>query len=338
MKRRDRKKLQKRKQRADRIRIERHYSQLEPPAEGEARFEDAEFDSDVDEEFDAEAEPGLSTFLWEPAIRHARLASLVQTLPGKGDWIAARNAFAAEDEQLDVLPPHADRATRARLLASRRRYKQLRKENFRVEVESAMSGAAQWLEEPEETEARIEWLRGVVARGPAIFAERSRERGVWDDSARRAVLRSRLNLAIALHDAGATDEARALLEESLELDPDDHTHARRTLLGFALERGEREDAAKWLASLAADDSAVVAWARVFEAILGGDEPKAEEALAAARRDFPGCELMFAPLDEVLQEPRYDVERNAELFELVAQLGRAWKRQARALEWIVRHAR
>ncbi|MCC6407004.1 MAG: tetratricopeptide repeat protein [Planctomycetes bacterium] len=338
MKRRDRKKLQKRKQRADRIRIERHYAQLEPAAEGEEGVEDDDFVTEEDAEFEEEAEPGLSTFLWEPAIRHARLASLVLTLPGKGDWIAARKAFDEEDARLDVIPPHADRATRERLLADRRRYKHLRKENFHLEIDSALSGAAQWREEPEETDERIEELRVLVARGPSILAERPHGRAVWDDAACRAVLRSRLNLAIALHDRGETDEARALLVESLELDRDDHTNARRTLLGFALERGDREDAANWLASLASDTSAVVVWARVLDALLGGDERQAEEALAAARRAFPGCELMFAPLDATLQDPRYDVERNAELFELVAQLGRAWKRQPKALDWVARHPR
>lgn len=172
--------------------------------------------------------------------------------------------------------------------------------------------------------------------GPKFFKE---WKGMfWGMMESRPLMRAMAGLAEAL--AGTTapasvDEAIAIEEEMLSLNPNDNQGIRGPLVGHYLERKRYGDAENLLEKYKGDGMAVSLWARVLLAFLDDDEAKTLAAVKIARKQN---KYVWEYLSGHTRRPRgmpdfYSPGDEAEAVICTDILWRAWRSHAKALRWL-----
>jgi tetratricopeptide (TPR) repeat protein len=330
---RDRQRQKKRREREERLRRAKH----ERRYGSSPGSEPSEPEEDLSAEDAAEQEQGISPFLWESAIRRTQLLSAAWTLPGRGELKAGLQELSQQDEEQpeELLP--AEPASRAEIAKLKRQLKRLRKRSLDQEAELVELLLPPGPEDEEELSRRIGTLEEAVGRWEQLVSDEglfgNREARLWDQGSGRSYLRSRKALAEALWRAERIEAALPHLQTVLELDPEDHLHVRWTQLGLHLEGGGTARARAVLDQMAQEFSTVAVWGRVLERFLVGDRVEAARALRRARRHNSLVESVLVPIEEDESLSEEGDRISSETIELIAHLGRAWKRHPEATRWL-----
>jgi tetratricopeptide (TPR) repeat protein len=195
--------------------------------------------------------------------------------------------------------------------------------------------------ECEHTKDYVEKLREAIEAGrrdlgAAFFKD---ERGYfWGLIETRPFMRAMASLAFALLDWGTperVDEAIAVFEEMLELNPNDNQGVRDALVGCYLARKRYTEAATLLERYGDDCLATPAWAQVLLAFATEGEGAASPLLAEARERNEHVE---AYLTGRKRRPRrlpglYSPGDESEAIMCVHLLQEAWKAHPKAKRWL-----
>jgi tetratricopeptide (TPR) repeat protein len=147
-------------------------------------------------------------------------------------------------------------------------------------------------------------------------------------------MRTRQALADELRAAGRLEDAASHYAEMLRLNPGDNQGVRHALLGIRLEQADAAAAADLLDRYDDDVLASSLWARVLERFLAGDRRGANRALRRARRRNRHVEReLLSPQPVHPMEQSYALGSEAEAAVARHDLGRAWRRNRRALDWL-----
>ena len=150
-----------------------------------------------------------------------------------------------------------------------------------------------WLA-PTGLDNRIQLMREVVEKAERNLGEEFMEenRGhFWGLLSTRPYMRAMRDLAELLLEADRLDEAIAVYERMLDLNPNDNQGVRYALLGLYLGTGRADRAAELFDRYPGEEdySAAFAWGRVMLDWLAGREAAARLALINARRVNPFAE-------------------------------------------------
>lgn len=172
--------------------------------------------------------------------------------------------------------------------------------------------------------------------GPNYFAA---NRGMfWGLIETRPFMRALAQLAFALVDWGApqaVDEAIAIFEEMLELNPNDNQGVRDWLAGCYLQSKRYDDAATLFDRYPEDWLAAPAWARVLHEYVTGDSDRAGERLAEAReRNVHVEEYLTGRKRRPRNRPEmYSPGDENEAICCADMLLEAWRKHPKARDWL-----
>jgi tetratricopeptide (TPR) repeat protein len=157
----------------------------------------------------------------------------------------------------------------------------------------------------------------------------------WHVATTRPYMRSMLVYGTTLWEQADLEEAVAVFEDMIELNPDDHQGARFFLVGIHLQRRDLELARDVLRSDPDSTAATFLWGRVFERILAGDEDGAKTRLENARQWAPLLERWMlekeaAPEDLSIAQARTD---QGDAFMALRMLMPAIETHAELKEWL-----
>jgi tetratricopeptide (TPR) repeat protein len=332
------KKAQKSRERAERIRREKHEQRSQPRAGASAedepgfvpppaapvlphRFASEQSLHDLhkligDRVFESIEE--ANQFLGE-AMKGGRM-NAVRDLPKNDQEIARDLAYQAMDEDDPVV---IERLARRALGHDPECVDALRMLAF-VTAKSAQDRIAKMAEA-----VRI----GERALGAAFFEE---SRGhFWGILETRPYMRARYDLATALLRAGEVREAIGHLEAMLELNPQDNQGVRYDLLPQYLEAGTLDQARRLFDAYPQDYSAVFYWCRVLEQCLSGQLAGATKALARAREMNPHVEayLTGRKLPPRQIPDQYSPGQPNEAACYARDLRGAWLAHRQAVSWL-----
>ena len=176
-------------------------------------------------------------------------------------------------------------------------------------------------------------MRAADDLGQEVFIK---ERGhFWERIETRPYMRARLQLALALEEAGMTNQAIAELEGMLDLNTNDSLGARFPLLSLYFEVAKIELAFSLLARFADETNPQWAWLRVLLAILRDDSTAAEADLQNARRRNKHVEP-FLTGKKRLPDELPETLRAVEIREAMAcalEIHKAWETYPNALNWL-----
>ena len=160
---------------------------------------------------------------------------------------------------------------------------------------------------PMSLENRLLLMREVVEKAERSLGESffdGRTGHFWSDVTTRPYMRAKQHLSELLTQAGRLQEAIAVCERMLELNPDDNQAMRYPLIGLYLAVGRPESANRVL-SRHPDQERILgtfAWARVFERWLSGKLDEAQAALFRARGVNPYAERYLSGKRPLPEEP------------------------------------
>ncbi|MGF1635287.1 MAG: tetratricopeptide repeat protein [Phycisphaerae bacterium] len=180
----------------------------------------------------------------------------------------------------------------------------------------------------------------------------------WGIIETRPFMRATAGLADALQQerlAVHTDEAIALYEQMLRLNPNDNQGIRYPLIGCYLQRRRYENAAELLQRFEDDGSAVFSWAAVLLALAErvskatddkptddkhtedrpADDSAVQPRLADARAQNPHAEKYFTCQRRLprYRPPYYGVGDESEAIFCAEILHKAWKKHPKAKAWL-----
>ncbi len=193
---------------------------------------------------------------------------------------------------------------------------------------------------PMELDNRIQLMREVVDGAERNLGDRFFEENAghfWGTVSTRPYMRAKQHLGELLAEAGRNEEAMAVFERMLELNPTDNQGMRYPLLGLCLATNQPARAAV-LISRYPDEEKVLAsfaWARVLERWLSGEFAEAEVALERARKVNRFVERYSSGVREIPSEPpayfRPGEESEAQVS--AKELAIAWKSHPAFREWL-----
>jgi len=151
---------------------------------------------------------------------------------------------------------------------------------------------------PMELDNRIQLMREVVRKAERNFGEKFLEENkghFWGMLSTRPHMRAMQDLGALLTKADRLDEAIAVYERMLELNPNDNQGVRYALLALYLATRREEGATELLKRYPGEEdySAVCAWGRVIIHWLANRETDARSALVHARSVNPFVEGYLA---------------------------------------------
>jgi hypothetical protein len=141
-----------------------------------------------------------------------------------------------------------------------------------------------------------------------------------------------------LAESGSLEEAAAVFERMLELNPGDNQGMRYPLLGLYLAMKQPESAARVM-SRYPDEERILgsfAWARVLERWFSGKFAEAEAALTRARKVNPFVEHYISGAQELPSEAPayYRPGEDSEAQVCARELAIAWKSHPAFREWLL----
>lgn len=176
-------------------------------------------------------------------------------------------------------------------------------------------------------------MRAAEDLGAEMFQQERRH--FWEMLETRPYMRARLQLCLALREAGMNNQAIAELEGMIDLNSNDNLGARFPLLGLYFERGKLDMAASLLARFADDTSAQFIWLRLLHAVVMGDNAAAEDGLQRARTKNKHVEAYLTGrkrLPEQLPET-ISVGDPSEAMVCASEVQKAWSAYPDALTWL-----
>lgn len=190
---------------------------------------------------------------------------------------------------------------------------------------------------------RVDIFRKAVAAGAQLLGKKAFQELVphfWGFIETRPYMRARLALAMALCDAGRSDEAVKEFQEMLALNENDNQGVRYELLPLLLTLGRLKEAGA-LMKLYKETrfNVVFAWGRVLERLLLGREEAAAKELAGARKQNPHVEIY---LKGHRKPPKhvpgsYSPGSKEEALCYAEVLATAWLAHPEAWQWLLRQA-
>jgi len=172
--------------------------------------------------------------------------------------------------------------------------------------------------------------------GPKCFKE---DKGYfWGLLETRPFMRAMALLADALIRSAtpeATDEAIAIYEEMLELNPNDNQGVRDWLVGCYLTQKRYEDASELLERYPDDWLAAPAWAKVLLAFITDGEEQASKLLAEARERNAHVEQYLTGRKRLprTRAGSYSPGDESEALYCADMLNDAWKKHPKARQWL-----
>lgn len=338
MNRRERERQRKRKERSERLKRAKH-------SQRQASAETAHHGSE--DGTDAFEVPAHSPFAMERSLRAMSRAMAGHEFGDRSEMQAFLDStfVGRKTPDVDPLDETLDPCERAQELAYRsmettNRARALRCAHQALEIDPACVDALTVLAcvEAEGTEARIAALDRALnlgeraLGGPAFFEENLGH--FWGRVLTRPYMRTRQALADFLLRAGRVREAAAHYQSMLDLNPNDNQGVRYVLLGAYLELGELEATRRVLDQFPDDTFAATRWSRVLERWLAHDRRRAAKLLRSAR-------LQNAHVEDALlgghvvkeQSDGWTPGQPSEAAVVVDCIGRAWRKQAGAMEWL-----
>ena len=189
-------------------------------------------------------------------------------------------------------------------------------------------------------EERIAALRRIVAVAAKRLGKKAFQEfkpHFWGLLDTRPYMRARMQLAEELRGAGRLEEAIEEYEEMLLLNENDNLGVRHLLLPCLLALSRMDEARKLLKLHAGecDWNAALAWGRVLERLLSGDEPGASKALAAARKQNPHVEVYLKGHRKLPRNlpDSCSVGSKEEALCYAGPLLTAWTRYSEAQRWL-----
>lgn len=151
---------------------------------------------------------------------------------------------------------------------------------------------------PMELDNRIQLMREVVAKAEQSLGEKFIEENkghFWGVLSTRPYMRARQELGELLTAADKLEEAIAVYERMLELNPNDNQGVRYSLVGLYLAIKRGQAASDLLSRYPGEEdyTAVFAWGRVIEHWLASRAVDAQSALLKARTVNPFVERYLA---------------------------------------------
>lgn len=184
---------------------------------------------------------------------------------------------------------------------------------------------------------QIEAYRKLLAEarnkmGKGFFEE---NRGhFWGVVETRSFMRALESLAILLVSQERIGESIAVMEEMIDLNPNDNQGIRDTLLGLYLGEGDILKADILLDKYPDDDFAVFSWGRAIERFLSGDMEGARKALADAFHANPHVVAILAGVEEMSDDfGGYSPGDLNEARHCLLELERVWDKQPDVIPWI-----
>ena len=131
------------------------------------------------------------------------------------------------------------------------------------------------------------------------------------------------------------DEAGAVMEEMIDLNPNDNQGVRDTLLGLYLGEGDVLKARSLLNKYPDDNLAVFSWGRAIERFLSGDMQAASKALEDALYANPHVLAGMAGIEEMPDDfdGSYSPGDIHEAWYCLIELGPVWEKQPDVTTWI-----
>ena len=339
----DRRKLQKKKARQERIRQEKHLRQSLPRYSPSNEAD--EYDEEVDEGFAPPiiaGGPGLG-FTTERLFRDLRAAIDKAGIESEEELKAFTDRFMAQYNAglRDVSPPSAKQQAQDLAYQAMEAFGgtaiRLAREALQLDadcVDARLLLANADARSPTELVALVRQAveAGERSLGKEFFEE---NRGhFWGMIETRPYMRARAGLAGTLRELGRTAEAIAHYEALLELNPNDNQGNRDVLLGLYFEVDDL-DGARRLLDRFPDGLAVFSWGRVLERFLAGDLEEASTARQQAHKDN---RYVVDYLSEAKSLPKgppdyYSPGQETEAIICAVYLGRAWQRHPDAVSWL-----
>lgn len=193
---------------------------------------------------------------------------------------------------------------------------------------------------PMEPESSIKLMRIVVDKaernlGEAFFAENTGH--FWGVLSTRPYMRAIEELGELLTNADRLEDAIAVYERMLELNPNDNQGVRNRLLGLYLATKQTQAALGLLSRYADEEkfSAVFAWGRVIERWLSDQQAEARSALLRARNVNRFVEGYLAGARKPPQQlpSTYSIGGDSEAQVAVAELSPALVRLREFTSWL-----
>lgn len=156
----------------------------------------------------------------------------------------------------------------------------------------------------------------------------------WEVVETRPFMRALEFLAILLASLERIGESIAVMEEMIDLNPNDNQGIRDTLLGLYLGEGDVLKARILLDKYPEDDLAVFSWGRAIERFLSGDMGVASQALADAIDANPHVVAIMAGIEEMSDD--FDGYSPGDLNEArhcLLALEHVWEKQPDVIPWI-----
>lgn len=171
------------------------------------------------------------------------------------------------------------------------------------------------------------------AMGKEFFEENKGQ--FWGVVTTRPYMRALDYLADLLVPLERFDEAIAVYEEMIELNPEDNQGVRDSLLGLYLGEGDVLRARSLLNRYHKDDMAVFSWGRAIERFLSGDMPQAREALKNAVRANAFVLPIMAGFEDIPEDHDggFSPGDINEAWYCLMELGPVWKKQPDVMTWI-----
>ncbi len=190
----------------------------------------------------------------------------------------------------------------------------------------------------ENLDKRLDAHRNLLARaretmGQEFFEE---NRGhFWGVVTTRPYMRALEYLASLLTSLGRYGEAITVMEEMIDLNPNDNQGVRDSLLGLYLGEGDVLEARSLLNRYPDDDLAVFAWGRAIERFLSGDIKAAKKALADAFHSNPHVFAVLAGIEEMPDDyaGSYSPGDIHEAWHCISELGPVWDKQPYVIQWV-----
>jgi tetratricopeptide (TPR) repeat protein len=195
---------------------------------------------------------------------------------------------------------------------------------------------------PMELDNRIQLMREVVQRAERNLGEEFLEENqghFWGMLSTRPYMRAMQDLAELLTEADRLDEAIAVYERMLALNPNDNQGVRYALLGLYLAARRGDRASQLVKRYPSEENytAVFAWGRVVIHWLAGRQTDARSALLRARRVNPFLESYLTgsrPIPECLP-PAYSPGDPSEAQVAAVELWPACKALPEFTAWLRR---
>ena len=251
--------------------------------------------------------------------------------PSATDGLSDEEADARDEaQQLAFDAMEAETEAQARKLAKRA----LAKDPDCVDALVVLAGI-----ETDSPKQLIERLQNAVAAGERSLGTRFITENTghfWGLIGTRPYMRALEQLASMLRGVGLNVEAMKHYEKMLALNPNDNQGVRDPLLGLYLATDSLEAARKLLKDYEEDSSANFAWARVLEAFLSKDLPRAAAALKIARRGNRFVELYLSGQKGIPKEMpgMYSPGSEDEAILVLDNTSFAWAEHKEAAFWLM----